>query len=104
MKHEVIEYLKELFELSDEEVKEYMDDFFVSFDDCCDKLQAECGRLDFTNIRLVTHTLMGFCGNMGAVDVEDLARELNTAAKAFDRELCIQKIDEILQLHAAYKA
>lgn len=104
MKHEVIAYLKDLFELSDEEVKEYMDDFFVSFDDCCEKLMAEHQRLDFANIRLVTHTLMGFCGNMGAVDVEKLARELNTAAKAFDRDLCAGKIEEILQLHAAYKA
>lgn len=102
MKQDVVSYLKELFELSDAEVDEYLADFFISLDDCCEKLKEEKAAPNFQNIRIITHTLIGFCGNMGANDITEKARELNTAAKAADADGCQKAIGELLELHAQY--
>ncbi len=102
MKQDVISYLKELFELSDAEVDEYLADFFISLDECCDKLKLEEAAPNYQNIRVITHTLIGFCDNMGATDITAKARKLNTAAKAADADACREAIRELLELHGQY--
>ncbi len=102
MKQDVISYLKELFELSDAEVDEYLADFFTSLDECCEKLEQEKAAPNYHNIRIITHTLIGFCENMGASDITAKARILNAAAKADDAAGCRAAIKELLELHAQY--
>ncbi len=102
MKQDVIKHLKELFDLPDSEVEEYLSDFFTSLDECCDKLKAEETAPNYQNLRVVTHTLIGFCDNMGASDIADKARALNAAAKATDADACRAAIGNLLELHAQY--
>lgn len=91
-----------MFDLSDEEVEEYFSDFSASLNECCEKLRELEKNVSFPAVRVVTHTLVGFCDNMGAIDVADKARELNTAAKAENVESCKVHIREILALHELY--
>lgn len=102
MKKDLIQYLKDTFDLPDEEVQEFLNDFYTSLDDCCGKLKEEQNNVNFANLRVITHTLIGFCENMGAHDLASAAKELNTAAKAADVPQCKEKILCILSLNDAY--
>lgn len=104
MKQKIIDYLKATLELTDDEAAEILTDFFISFDQCCDQLQVQLQlpEPDFGILRFVSHTLTGFCDNMGATDISGLARELSAAAKASDIEGCKNKIKALLQLNQDY--
>lgn len=102
MKKEMIEHLQQTLELSAEEAQEFLGDFFISLDECCQTLRELQAGSDFSGIRRVTHTLLGFCENMGAIDLADASRVLNSSAKAADVAACQQGIVEILVLADAY--
>lgn len=102
MRNEIAAHLKEMLELSDEEIQEFMTVFLQSLDDCCKELISLRVSLDCMGLRRVTHTLIGFTENMGAMDVMTASRALNAAAKAADAPACIREIDHILSLQKAY--
>lgn len=103
MKQDIIAHLKEMLELTDDETGEYIDAFMQSFDECCEELKnQENGELDYSQLRVVTHTLIGFSENMGAADLAAEAKSLNTAAKAQDVDNCRRLIGDILRLQQSY--
>lgn len=102
MKKEMVEHLQQTLELSAAEAQEFLGDFFISLDECCQALRCLQAGDDFVGIRRVTHTLLGFCENMGAFDLADAARILNTMAKSGDGAACRQGIVVILDLTDAY--
>ena len=104
MKADISAHLKELLELEDEEIKEFYDAFIKEFDKSCVDLQEPGVDSDFQKLRIITHTMFGYCENMGAMDIYALAKELNTAAKAADTPACQAAIQKIFQMHEAYLA
>lgn len=78
---DIVNHLKDMLELPDEEIPEFIDTFLVSLDDCCEQLKTEMENPDFSAIRIITHTLSGFTANMGAEDLLAAAKELNAAQK-----------------------
>ena len=82
MKADIAAHLKELLELEDDEIKEFYDAFIKEFDKSCVDLQEPGVDSDFQKLRIITHTMFGYCENMGAMDIFALAKELNAAAKA----------------------
>ncbi len=103
MKKDIIEHLKEILDLQEEECGEYLEAFIQSLDECCARLEPlQNAELDYAQIRLITHTLIGFAENMGATDLLALAKQLNTAAKEPDDEACRREINNILKLRQAY--
>lgn len=99
---DIVKHLKDMLELSDEEIPEFIDTFLVSLDDCCEQLKTEVENPDFAAIRITTHTLSGFTANMGAEDLLAATKELNAAAKIPDAELCRKGIATILALREEY--
>ena len=104
MKADISAHLKELLELEDEEIQEFYDAFIKEFDKSCTELQEEGIDADFPKLRIITHTMFGYCENMGAMDLFALAKELNTAAKALDAPACRESIQKIFKMHEAYLA
>ena len=104
MKADISAHLKELLELEDEEIKEFYDAFIKEFDKSCIDLQENGVESDFQKLRIITHTMFGYCENMGAMDLYALAKELNTAAKAEDVPTCQASIQKIFKMHEAYLA
>ena len=104
MKADIAAHLKELLELEDDEIKEFYDAFIKEFDKSCADLQKEGVDSDFQKLRIITHTMFGYCENMGAMDIFALAKELNAAAKAADTPACQAAIRKILEMHEAYLA
>lgn len=104
MKQKIIDYLKTTLELTNDEAVDFLKDFFESFDQCCSQLQSQLTLPvpDFSTLRFVSHTLTGFCDNMGATDISTLARELSAAAKKTDSEECKNQIKAILSLNKEY--
>lgn len=103
MKKDIIEHLKIILDLREEECGEYLEAFAQSFDECCLQLEPlRQGELDYGRLRIVTHTLIGFSENMGAADLLALARVLNTAAKGSDESGCRREIERIFALRQAY--
>ena len=104
MKADIAAHLKELLELEDDEIKEFYDAFIKEFDKSCVDLQEPGVDSDFQKLRIITHTVFGYCENMGAMDLFALAKELNAAAKAEDVPTCQASIRKIFQMHEAYLA
>ena len=104
MKKDVINYLVDSLGLSGDELPEFYDTFIASFDECAQELSGLTSFTDFMGIRRITHTLIGFSQNVGAMDLFEAARTLNAAAKAEDPPACEAATRALLQLHAAYKA
>ena len=104
MKADIAAHLKELLELEDDEIKEYYDAFIKEFDKSCVDLQEPGVDSDFQKLRIITHTMFGYCENMGAMDLFALAKELNAAAKAEDVPTCQASIQKIFRMHEAYLA
>ena len=104
MKADIAAHLKELLELEDDELKEFYDAFIKEFDKSCVDLQEPGVDSDFQKLRIITHTMFGYCENMGAMDLFALAKELNAAAKAEDVPTCQASIQKIFRMHEAYLA
>ncbi len=104
MKADIAAHLKELLELEDDEIQEFYEAFIKEFDKSCVDLQEEGVDSDFQKLRIITHTMFGYCENMGAMDLFALAKELNAAAKAEDVPTCQASIRKIFQMHDAYLA
>ena len=104
MKADIAAHLKELLELEDDEIKEFYDAFIKEFDKSCVDLQEPGVDSDFQKLRIITHTMFGYCENMGAMDLFSLAKELNAAAKAADTPACRESIQKIFKMHEAYLA
>ena len=104
MKADIAAHLKELLELEDDEIKEFYDAFIKEFDKSCVDLQEPGVDSDFQKLRIITHTMFGYCENMGAMDLFALAKELNAAAKAEYVPTCQASIRKIFQMHEAYLA
>ena len=104
MKSDIAAHLKELLDLEDDEIQEFYDAFIKEFDKSCADLQEPGVDSDFQKLRIITHTMFGYCENMGAMDIFALAKELNAAAKAADTPACRESIQKILKMHEAYLA
>ena len=104
MKADIAAHLKELLELEDDEIQEFYDAFIKEFDKSCNDLQEEGVDSDYQKLRIITHTMFGYCENMGAMDLFALAKELNAAAKAADTPACQASIQKIFRMHEAYLA
>jgi HPt (histidine-containing phosphotransfer) domain-containing protein len=104
MKADIAAHLKELLELEDDEIQEFYDAFIKEFDKSCTELQEEGVDSDYQKLRIITHTMFGYCENMGAMDLFALAKELNAAAKAADTPACQASIRKIFRMHEAYLA
>ena len=104
MKADIAAHLKELLELEDDEIKEFYDAFIKEFDKSCVDLQEPGVDSDFQKLRIITHTMFGYCENMGAMALFALAKELNAAAKAEDVPTCQASIQKIFRMHEAYLA
>ncbi len=104
MKADIAAHLKELLELEDDEIQEFYDAFIKEFDKSCTELQEEGVDSDYQKLRIITHTMFGYCENTGAMDLFALAKELNAAAKAADTPACQASIRKIFRMHEAYLA
>ena len=104
MKDDIAAHLKELLELEDDEIQEFYEAFIKEFDKSCVDLQEPGVDSDFQKLRIITHTMFGYCENMGAMDLFALAKELNAAAKAEDVPTCQASIQKIFKMHEAYLA
>ena len=104
MKADISAHLKELLELEDDEIQEFYDAFIKEFDKSCTELREEGVDSDYQKLRIITHTMFGYCENMGAMDLFALAKELNAAAKAADTPACQASIQKIFKMHEAYLA
>ena len=104
MKADIAAHLKELLELEDEEIQEFYEAFIKEFDKSCEDLQEQGIESDFQKLRIITHTMFGYCENMGAMDLFALAKELNAAAKAEDVPACQASIQKVFRMHEAYLA
>ncbi len=104
MKKDIIEHLKVILELEEEDCGEFLEAFIQSFDECCADLKPMEGKPvpDYAKLRTVTHTLKGFSENMGAYDLLEITNALNNAAKQLDAEACQREIGNIFKLQQAY--
>ena len=104
MKADIAAHLQELLELEDDEIQEFYDAFIKEFDKACTELREDGVDSDYQKLRIITHTMFGYCENMGAMDLFALAMELNAAAKAADTPACQASIQKIFRMHEAYLA
>ena len=104
MKQDIATYLVNELGLSEEDVPELYESFIDSFADCVKDIRALLSFSDFLEIRRITHTLIGFSQNVGATDLYEVSRALNTCAHAEDPAACEKAAQGILDLYDRYIA
>lgn len=99
----VTRHLRETFGLdTPEEVDDMYKSFLKTFESCVERLLEQVENPDMQAIRDVTHDIFGFARSSGALDLDDLARLLNTCAKAGDAVAVRAGIRRIADLRKCY--
>ena len=104
MKQDIVNYLVSEMGLSEADVPELYESFIDSFAECVKDIRALSSFSDFMEIRRITHTLIGFSQNVGATDLYEVSRALNTCAHAEDPAACEQAAQAIIDLYGKYLA
>ncbi len=84
MDQNILSYLSESLELSPEDANELFVMYLDTLDDHCDRMAAAIDKGDFSEIRALTHSLVGCSGNIGAEAVVEIVRRMNSAARNLD--------------------
>ncbi len=100
---EIREYLKKELMLSDEEIPDFVNCFLESVAPCKSALEKQLDTPDFGELRIITHTLIGIAGNVGAAELLDSAKALNTAAKNTDPAQCRELSGKVLAVLDGYR-
>lgn len=99
----VTRHLRETYGLdTPEEVADMYKSFLETFEKCMNRLLEQAEEPDMKSIRDVTHDIFGFALSAGALDLDDLARMLNTCAKAGDAVAVRAGIRRIVELRKCY--
>ena len=104
MKQDIATYLVNELGLSEEDVPELYESFIDSFADCVKDIRALSSFSDFMEIRRITHTLIGFSQNVGATDLYEVSRALNSCAHAEDPAACEKAAQDIIDLYDRFIA
>lgn len=88
MKHKIMEYMSHALELAEEDAKELMVMYIETLNEHCQKLESALAASDFMEIRRLTHSLTGCSGNVGADEIVEAVRDVNSAAKIPNIEAC----------------
>lgn len=104
MKQDVLSHLKEMLGLEDSELPEFYDSFMQSFGECAEELRNLSSPSEFMEIRRVTHAIFGFSQSVNAMDLYEVSKDLNAAAKAEDPVQCANQISALLAVYDAYRA
>ncbi|MEA4861762.1 MAG: Hpt domain-containing protein [Victivallaceae bacterium] len=88
MKRKIMNYMGQALELEKADAEELLVMYIETLNEHCDKLKAAVAAADFAEIRRLTHSLTGCSGNVGAEEIVDAVRDVNSAAKIPSAEAC----------------
>ena len=101
MKQDVLDFFTQELGLAPDDVGPLYETFVESFGAVARDLRA-ASPSDEMELRRVTHAIIGFSQNVGAQDLFEAAKALNTAAKAGDVPSCEVWKARILDLYDEY--
>ncbi len=104
MKQDIANYLVSELGLSEADVPELYESFLSSYAECIKDIRALSSFSNFMEIRRITHTLIGFSQNVGATDLFEVSRALNSCAHAEDPAACEKAAQAIVDLYDKYMA
>ena len=103
MKQDVFDFFRNDLGLGEEDAMPLYESFMESFRETADELRVASPG-DETTLRRITHSIIGFSQNVGALDLFESAKTLNAAAKAGDVQGGRDGIARILALYDEYSA
>ncbi len=77
-------YLRDEFELDDEDITEMIEEIFVNFDSLINDIENYSGDDKWDNLKKKGHSLKGASANVGANNIADLAKKLEVSAENKD--------------------
>lgn len=101
MKSDVINFLSSELGLEPEDAQPLYESFMEAFGEVVGELR-ETRPDDEAGLRRITHNMMGFSQNVGALDLFEAAKVLNACAKAHDVPGAEASSARIIALHDAY--
>jgi hypothetical protein len=101
MKNDVLAFFRNDLGLGDEDSAPLYESFMESFGDIVRSLRAAPDS-DFMELRRITHAIIGFSQNVGAIDLFEAAKSLNASAKAADTAACHAGAEQVISLYEAY--
>ncbi|MDD4817650.1 MAG: Hpt domain-containing protein [Victivallaceae bacterium] len=104
MKEVILNYMKEMLEMSPEDSAELFGVYMDTLNEHCDGLAAAIKAADYAEIRRLTHSLTGCSGNIGAEDVVEIVREINAAAKAANQTAAENGLRRLIAVRDALAA
>jgi HPt (histidine-containing phosphotransfer) domain-containing protein len=94
------EYLKNEFEMDDEDVQEMMDVFVESMDEMLDEAKKQLEASDAAGLGETGHAIKGAAANVGATNISELGKAMETAGKAGDAAACAKPIADLEKILA----
>ncbi len=101
MKKDVFDFFTGELGLGQEDAQSLYDTFMSSFGEVVADLR-KASPADEMELRRITHSVIGFSQNVGALDLFEAARVLNACAKAHDVPGSEAGIARIIALYEAY--
>lgn len=101
MKQDVFDFFINGLGLSTEDAQPLYDTFLESFGEMVDALHAASPD-DEMELRRITHSIIGFSQNVGAMDLFEAAKSLNACAKAHDVPGAADGVARIISLFEHY--
>jgi TPR repeat protein len=101
MKQDVIDFFTNELGLEPDDIGPLYESFVGSFGEVARDLR-NASPTDETELRRITHAIIGFSQNVGALDLFEAAKTLNAAAKAGDASACHAGMARILALYDDY--
>ena len=101
MKQDVYNFFSNELGLGPDDIGPLYESFVDSFGEVARDLR-QASPTDETELRRITHAIIGFSQNVGALDLFDAAKALNAAAQAGDAPACEAGAARILALYDEY--
>ena len=101
MKQDVYDFFSRELGLGADEIGPLYETFVDSFSEVAGELRGT-QPTDEAGLRRITHAIIGFSQNVGALDLFEAAKTLNAAAKAGDAAACQAGMARILALYDDY--
>ena len=103
MKQQILDYLRDSFGLEGSDAEDLYQSYVETLDENISKFDSLLANDNFTDFTRAAHTIKGCALNSGHQEMHLAALELEKAAKANDKALCLQLMEPVKNIYMQLK-
>lgn len=103
MKKQILDYLRDSFGLEESDAEDLYQAYIETLNENISKFDSLLANDNFTEFTRAAHTIKGCAMNSGHQEMHNAALELEKAAKANDKTLCLQLMESVKNIFRQLK-